>query len=235
MRSLIIALQFMTRLPLPNMRAGSPDFAAAMRWFPLAGLIVGGAVSAGLWAGTVISPWVAALCGLFAWVVITGALHLDGLADVADAAGASHRSRERLPEVLADPHLGTFGVVAIVMQMAGKLVLLHQVAQSGDIWVLPAICCAARIGPLAWTLLLPPLHEGLGARFRAALGWHHLAAWSVFGASLTWCEPALAACVPMMWLWTAWVRSRLGGISGDSHGAGIEIIETCLLIAVVVS
>ncbi|ARU17730.1 adenosylcobinamide-GDP ribazoletransferase [Croceicoccus marinus] len=231
MKPVILALQFMTRLPLPQVRADAADFAAAMRWFPLAGLVVGAAVWAGVWLGALTDPWVGALLGVGAWAAITGALHLDGLGDVADAAGAGHRDPGRVSEVLADPHIGSFGVVVIALQIAAKLVLLFLLAQRDGDWVLPAIACAARIGPLVWTLILPPLHEGLGSRFAAATRWRDVAIWAVLGAIMACFVPALAMAVPVIWLWGPWVRSRLGGISGDSHGAGIETTETALLLA----
>ena len=64
------------------------------------------------------------LLGLFVWVVITGGLHLDGLGDVADALAASHRSPDRFLEVVHDPRIGAFGVMAIALQLIAKLVLL---------------------------------------------------------------------------------------------------------------
>lgn len=231
---MIVALQFMTRLPLPDVHAGPSDFAAAIRWFPLAGLVVGFAVWGAAWAGSLVDPWLAALAGVGVWAAMTGALHLDGLGDVADAAGATHKGTDRVSQVLADPHIGSFGVVAICLQIAAKLVLLYLLVQQGGVWALPAIGCVARIGPLIWTLILPPLHDGLGSRFRAAIRWHHPLVWAVFGAGLTWFVPALLAAGPVFWLWAGWVRSRLGGISGDSHGAGIELAETALLLAWIV-
>ncbi len=221
----------MTRLPLPDVRADAADFAAAMRWFPLAGLPVGLAIWGGIWAGLPVDPWLAALFGMAGWVAVTGGLHLDGLGDVADAAGAGHKDKRRISDVLADPHIGSFGVVAITLQLAAKLVFLSLLAQRGGAWALPAIACISRIGPLVWTLTLPSLHAGMGSRFAGAIRWRHVAPWCAIGALAAWFVPVLALAVPVFWLWRAWVRSRLGGISGDSHGAGIEVTETVLLLA----
>ena len=125
MKEFVLALQFLTRLPLPAVKADDATFARSMRWFPAAGLVVGLVLFVGLWLGNLLDPWTGALFGLVAWVGVTGALHLDGLADLADASGALHKGRERLREVLADPHVGSFGVVAIALQLLAKLVLLH--------------------------------------------------------------------------------------------------------------
>lgn len=232
MKQLILALQFMTRLPLPAVRADAHDLANAMRFFPCAGIVVGGAVWAATGIGQAVDPWVGALLGVIAWAAMTGGLHLDGLGDVADATGAGHRDRSRISAVMADPHIGSFGVIAIALAVMAKLVLLAAVIRNAHGWALPAICTAARVGPLVWALMLPPLHDGLGTRFAAAMRWHHVGIWAAVAAACAYWLPALALAIPAIWLWAAWVRSRLGGISGDSHGAGIEIVEAVLLLAV---
>ncbi|MEQ1479375.1 adenosylcobinamide-GDP ribazoletransferase, partial [Salmonella enterica] len=75
--------------------------------------------------GAQLDGWVAALATVTVWVGVTGALHLDGLADLADGCGAAHKDRARLLAVMADPHVGSFGVVVIVLQLLAKLVLVH--------------------------------------------------------------------------------------------------------------
>src|SRR3546814_581774 len=107
MKRLVLALQLMTRLPLPAQHVDERDFAAAVRWLPATGIAVGLAVAGGAGLGMRIDPWAGALFGLVAWVAVTGALHLDGLDDIADAAGAAPGDRTRLSAVLADPHVGS--------------------------------------------------------------------------------------------------------------------------------
>ncbi|WP_132389518.1 adenosylcobinamide-GDP ribazoletransferase [Novosphingobium sp. PhB165] len=235
MRQVVLALQFLTRLPLPAVRADNDDFAKSMRWFPLAGLVVGALVAGCWWLGAKAgADWLAALAGLVAWVAVTGALHLDGLGDIADATGAAHKDRARLSAVLADPHVGSFAVVTIVLQLLAKLVLLHAL-MPGQVWALLLVPALARIGPLFWTMALPPLHEGLGSRFRSAIRWPHLAVWcllAVLAGALI--APSLLVLFLAVPLWGCWLKSRIGGISGDGHGAGIELVETALLAALVV-
>ena len=235
MRRLILALQFMTRLPLPAIAAGEADFAAAIRWFPATGLVVGAVVAGTGHLGMAIDPWAGALLALVGWVAITGALHLDGLGDIADAAGAAHGDRERLSAVLADPHIGSFGVVAIVLQMLAKLVLLRLALMSAPWWVLVLVPALARIGPLVWMRWLPPLHQGLGTRFRGAIDWVHVAAWSVPLAIAAVFAPGLGMGALAIPLWGVWLKSRIGGISGDGHGAGIELVESALLLGLVLA
>lgn len=128
-RSFSHALQFLTRLPAPPIAVFDPaELSRASIWFPFVGAIVGGLVGGALWLGGMASPWIGAVLALTVWVLVTGGLHLDGLGDVADALGASHRSPDRFLEILRDPHVGAFGVMAISMQLMFKLVLLAGIA-----------------------------------------------------------------------------------------------------------
>lgn len=235
MKGLIVALQFLTRLPIPRITVSDADFANSMRWFPAAGLPIGLIVAGGGWAGAMIDPWTGALAALALWIGVTGALHLDGLGDIADGLGAAHKGRERLLAVLADPHAGSFAVVAIGLQLLAKLVLLHAIVEAGAFAALIAVPFAARIGPLFWTRLLPPLHDGLGARFRGAVRPVDLAVWSATLLAASAFVPALLAAIPAIYGWSIYIRAKLGGISGDGHGAGIEITETALLLALTVA
>jgi adenosylcobinamide-GDP ribazoletransferase len=226
MQPLLAALAFLTRLPVPAPRAG---FAEAVRLYPAAGLAVGACVAGAFWLGARVDPWLGALAALGAWAWVTGALHLDGLGDVADALGAAHGDRDRLLGVMRDTHLGSFGAVAIAMQLLAKLVLLHLVA---DWTLLIAIPAAARIGPLAWARTLHPLRsEGLGAAIAGAVRQHDLIGWAalLLGGAMLW--PALLATPLILLAFGVWAHRRLGGMTGDVHGAGIEATETALLLA----
>lgn len=235
MRGLILALQFLTRLPtpaLPDTRAD--DLARAAVWFPVAGLILGAMVAAATWLGAQIDPWLGALAGLAAWVLLTGALHLDGLADLADALGAAHGDREHLLAVLADPHLGAFGAVALVMQLVAKLVLLMLVARSDAYWPLILIPAWARLGPLLWAHL-PSLKAGLGARFALRVNSGRVVLWGLILAAASVFSPALLLAPLLILAWHGYLKHRLGGMTGDALGAGVEWLETGLLLALVVA
>lgn len=226
-----IALQFLTRLPTPRVRGDAAAFARSMRWFPAAGLVVGALVAGAGRVGAGIDAWIGALAALLVWVIVTGALHLDGLSDLADARGAAHKDRAQFLRVMADPHVGSFGVVAIVLQLVAKLLLLHAAIDKGLWLALLLIPGVARIGPIVWTLCLPPLHDGLAARFRDAVAWRHVALWLVLLLGVSLWTPALLAAPLLIALWAWWLQAHVGGISGDCHGAGIELIESGLLVA----
>jgi adenosylcobinamide-GDP ribazoletransferase len=233
MRGLILAVQFLTRLPTPQVRAFEPaDLARSAIWFPLVGALVGVVVGGALALGARVDPWLGALAAVIAWVWITGALHLDGLADLADALGAAHGDPARFLEVLKDPRKGTFGVLALVVAVLAKLVLLMLFARhaSSVVATLALIAAWARLGAIAWALALPPLVAGSGERFAWRASWRQVIVWAVLllaaSASLA---PALAAAPIALALYGLWLRRRVGGMSGDCLGAGIELCELALL------
>lgn len=234
MKGFIIALQFLTRLPTPRVTVNGDDFPHAMRWFPAAGLVVGLIIAGTAWMGAWIDPWTGAIAALIAWVIVTGALHLDGLSDLADASGAAHKDRARFLAVMADPHVGSFGVVAIGLQLIAKLVLLHGLIEAEAWPALILIPFAARIGPLAWTRWLEPLHAGLAARFATAIRRRDIIGWGALLAASALIAPPLLTAPILIALWGLWLHRTLGGVSGDCHGAGIELVETGLLTALLI-
>jgi adenosylcobinamide-GDP ribazoletransferase len=230
-RALFAAIGFLTRLPVPR---GKGDFAAAVRLYPAAGLAVGAVVAGAGWAGAALDPWLGALAAMVGWTWVTGALHLDGLADLADGLGAAHGDRARLLAVMAEPQVGSFGVVAIVVQLAAKLVLLHLLLPAAWLAVL-LVPAAARIGPLGWARYLAPLRPGgLGAAIAGAVRNRDLLGWVALLAAMAVFVPVLALTPLLVLLVGWWFRRRAGGVTGDLHGAGIELVETGLLLALAV-
>ncbi len=235
-RRLVLAIQFLTRLPTPQVRDFSPDeLSRAAVYYPLVGAIIGGLLALPLY-GFADRPWLAGVLTLLVWVWVTGALHLDGLGDVADAFGASHRNPQRFLEVLKDPHLGVFGVVTLVMQLLLKFVLLTELAVSPWWYGIVLVPAWARWGTLWWSRLLPSLHAGgMAEQFAWQLSLRSMWLWAVLLAAVTavvaW--PLLVALLLVPLVAVYW-RRRLGGISGDCLGASVEATETLLLLALVV-
>jgi adenosylcobinamide-GDP ribazoletransferase len=233
LRGLRLAVQFLTRLPVPGVADFSPlDLARSAAWFPFVGLVVGGLVALVTFALAFRSSSVAGIVGVLAWVWLTGALHLDGLADLSDALGASHRDPERFFAVLRDPHLGTFGVVSIVLVLLLKAAALAMLT-THVLWAVPLMAAWARLGTLAWGRWLRPLKAGHGEQFawQISLGW--IVFWTValLAASVA-VAPALCAAPLVIGAWGAWLKARLGGMTGDCLGAGVEVTETALLLLV---
>ncbi len=128
--------------------------------------ILGHHVAGFWWLGNLVHPILAGLLGLLVWVWVTGALHLDGLSDLVDALGAAHANEERFFKVLEDPHVGSFGVVALVLQLLAKLILLTLLANVDmSAWWLVFVAAWARLGAAWWSLSLPSIKPGLGETF----------------------------------------------------------------------
>jgi adenosylcobinamide-GDP ribazoletransferase len=246
LRRLRLATQFLTRVPVCAVEDFSADeLSRSAAWFPFVGFAIGVAVTLIMWSVAHRDVLLSAPVGLVAWVCITGALHLDGLADLSDALAAAHRDAQKFLTVLADPHLGTFGVVSIVLLLISKLIGLFELYEPSEhpahgllpgpvLLAFPLIPAWARLGPLAWSRWLKPLKPGQGAQFASQLriGW--IVFWSfVLLAASAALAPVLCVAPLVIAGWGLWLKWRLGGTTGDCTGAGVEITEVVLLYALV--
>lgn len=232
MRSLIFALQFLTRLPLPGASStGAATLAAAAKWFPLVGLLIGMLLATVHALGTQADPWLGALFATVLWIAITGGLHLDGLADLADALGGAHRDPAKLLAIMRDPHTGVFGIIALWTVLSTKLVLLMLLARRPDaMWALLLIPAWARLGSVIWSQTLPPLREGLGQHCAHAPQWIVWLIWLALLGAASWrVVPGLLFAPLVLAAWWLFLKRRIGGMNGDCLGAGVETSEALLL------
>lgn len=234
------ALAFLTRIPLGRgVSLAGGDVAAGAPFFPLVGAAVGAAVAATLvLAAGPLSALTAAALALAAGTLLTGAMHLDALADTADALGAP--TRERALEIMRDHSTGANGAAAIALDLLLKAGALAELA-AGDGWRgVVAAAAFARAVPLGLAASLPyarPGASGLGrvltdrlTRRRAARG--TVVAAAVAGLLLgSGALPLLATTAATGALLLAWFRRRYGGVTGDMLGASVELAETLALVA----
>jgi adenosylcobinamide-GDP ribazoletransferase len=238
MHGLILAFQLLTRLPMPQLADfKEEELTSSAVWFPLVGLSIGLLLLLAALLGMSANHWLAALLVVLAWTGITGALHLDGAADLADALGAAHRDPERFHAVMKDPHTGSFGVIAIVAILVTKLVAVAWIVESAeiDLWILLLVPAWARLGAVFWSQTLEPIAPGSGERFSRQVPGSSLWIWSgilavasLFTVSVLF---ALSAIIILL-LWRAYLKWRLNGMTGDCLGAGIEYCECAMLLAV---
>ena len=125
-RTFASAVQFLTRLPVPDTSDYSLQrLAAAVRYFPLVGALIGGLCAAVFWLAQLGFPIpVAIVFALATGVAVTGAFHEDGLADTIDGIGAAASDRKRALEIMRDSRLGTYGTIALVAALALKFAAL---------------------------------------------------------------------------------------------------------------
>jgi adenosylcobinamide-GDP ribazoletransferase len=239
MRSLQIAFGLLTTLPIrlpADWKAGDSGRAAV--WYPLVGLFIG-ALTWLAWTGaTLVFPaLVAAVLALVVWVVLTGGLHLDGLADCCDGLLVSAPPARRL-EIMKDPHVGAFGVIALVLVLLLKAAALMSLTTTSSLAILLA-ASLARWCILPAGLLPPARPTGMGADFlsgfrrssilRGAL--LPLAIALLLGVHGVFAALAGAGAAALS---LSFAKSRIGGITGDVFGMVVEAVEVVVLLAFLV-
>lgn len=235
------AIQFLTRIPLPG-ESATAGLARSAAWFPVAGLLVGGIVGLAFAATALVLP--ASLAGWVAVAVemlITGALHPDGLADTAD--GLAGQTPERRLAIMKDPRLGSYGGVALVLTLAGRLLLLSALPSQQVPAALAVAHTVSRWGPVWGLARYPYAREGggTGAAFARA-GRRELALASGIALAAGWAAGGLWGLVAVLagagaaGLVAAYLARRLGGLTGDTYGALAEVgLLTALAVLVATS
>jgi adenosylcobinamide-GDP ribazoletransferase len=239
MRTLRTAFGLMSTLPirLPG-EWSAGDSGRASVWYPFVGLVIG-ALAWLAWNGSMLifPPWVAAVITLIVWVLLTGALHLDGLADCCDGLLAS-ASRERRLEIMKDPHTGAFGVTGVVLVLLLKAAALASLTQPASVSILLA-ASLARFCILPAGLLRQARASGMGADFAAGFR-HSFIFWGavipVIAAALLGARGVIAfvAGLVAFLLIILFARSRIGGVTGDVFGMVVELVETVVLLTFLV-
>lgn len=241
MRALLAAFAFLTRLPMPVQALPGPHLRGqSVLYYPLVGLALGGLlVLLASLLGTVHAMLSAALV-LLAWVLLTGGLHLDGLADSADAWAGGHGDRVRTLAIMKDPASGPAGVSAIVLLLLIKfsaLAALLVQSEYAALWLAPLFGRAA----LALLFVTTPYVRagGLGAaqaehlpRQAVILVLLAVAVTPVivFGLPGT---VLVAVALALLFMLRRLMVQRLGGMTGDTLGASCEVVEAAVLVFMV--
>jgi adenosylcobinamide-GDP ribazoletransferase len=233
------AIGFLTRLPVAGGELDVRRLSRAAIWFPVVGALVGGLVAlVRLGAGEIVPAAPATALALLTAVLVTGGLHEDGLADVADAFGA-HTTRERRLEIMRDPRVGAYGALAIGFALLLPFSLLASL-DAGRF--AEAVLCAhvlGRCAPVVQSRLLPPARAGgSGALLRAGTATALVV--GVAGAAfvVTLAGPvagaaALGAAMVAGVAFGALAMRIVGGVTGDVHGAATKVVEVAVYVGLV--
>ena len=257
-RHFLLALQFFTRIPLPERCAAWVGFSPAMQrvslaYFPLVGWLVGSVAACSCLAvvyllqGLNAASWIAAVLSTILTVMMTGALHEDGLADLADGLGGS-ADRERALAIMKDSRIGSYGAVALVLTLLCKISLIAGLLQIDPVlagWALFAGHTWSRLMPIGVAALLPNVRAAAESNSAAT------AARPAPGVLLVagfWALLALAGAVAWLtaWFWAAGVlgsilawlamcrllRRRLQGHTGDALGATQQVCELAFYLGI---
>jgi cobalamin 5'-phosphate synthase/cobalamin synthase len=250
LKRLLVAIMFLTRIPVAaNTAPGAIEVGRSAAWFPLVGAAVGGVEGLIAWAlyhlsskagAGSMNPWAAMVIAILAigvGVALTGALHLDGLADMADGFGGGW-TREDVLRIMRDHAIGSYGAVALIMVLVLKIASLSTLITRGA--AIKYLIVASALGRGTMVLLgffLPYARlseDGLGASFQSlrkielssssalALALSLVGGWRTGVVSLL-----LAGLVSLGSAW--YCTRRIGGITGDTLGATSEICETVIL------
>jgi adenosylcobinamide-GDP ribazoletransferase len=234
--SLRSALAFLTVIPVPGGGRERPGRA----WFPAVGGLLGlaaGAVEVGVAATA--PRAVAAVAAVAALALLTGGLHLDGLADAADGL-LSGRDRSHRLEIMRDPRVGSFGAAALGLLLAGKIACLASLAPRRALVALATAGTLSRWAMLGLVVALPSVRPGgLGRSATGPGGGRDLLQGSAVAALTLLLDrrraPAAAAAAALTAAAVgALARRRLGGATGDVYGAAAELCELAALAAFVV-
>jgi len=261
-RHYLLAVQFFTRIPVTGRLAAwvgySPQMLrASAAHFPGVGVLVG-ALVAGLTAlllvflpqASPLSPLVAAVLGTVFSVMLTGAFHEDGLADIADGLGGSP-NRERALEIMKDSRVGAFGAIAVVLVLFAKVSLL---ALIGDVYPevmvvgIFAAHVASRTFPLLLIRLLPHVGDVAGSKSKPladqitglslfiAVLWLFMALAGVFIVydAIYLIASMVAASVAFLYMWRLFTK-RLQGFTGDCLGATQQVCEAAFYLGLALS
>jgi adenosylcobinamide-GDP ribazoletransferase len=236
-RDLRTATSFLTRLRVGTDVGGPEDLARGVPWFPVVGCVLGFVVAAVYAGGRSVFPsFIAAALAIAVGVWATGAFHEDGLADTADAFGGA-RTREETLRILKDPRLGTYGVAALVFDVAIRVGALGALNTRAAFVVLPAAHALSRAGAVA--MLAGPVasEEGLGASYGSVVTRAQITLAVVGGlvVAVVALGPAVVAPVVGVALASFVVgriaRRRIGGVTGDVLGCAQQVGEVVVLLA----
>jgi adenosylcobinamide-GDP ribazoletransferase len=242
LRPLLIALQFLTLLPIrlgPPPQAGESGY--SLLYYPLVGLILGLVLAGCGWLCGGFTDSLSAALLLTLWVGLTGGLHLDGLADSADAWLGGYGDRERTLAIMHDPCSGPIAVVVLVILLLLKFTALQSLVAQGATELLIVIPLLGRTALVVLLLTTPYVRpRGLGSQLALEMPRGMSLAVVLLTAILVVVWLGLSGMIMLLvsavifWLLRWLMMRRIGGTTGDTAGALLEIMETQMLLVMVV-
>ena len=236
-----VAVQFLTVLPVPRCEQASPSqLARSLLYYPLVGLLVGGLLllTASLLM-PIFSPLLLSALLLCLWVALTGGLHLDGLADCADAWVGGLGSRQRTLAIMKDPCSGPVAVSCLVLLLLLKFALVETLlTQQGIVWLM-VVPVMGRMAAMLLLLSTAYVRQGglaeiLSRNLSRPQAWSLI---SIIAVAALWRWPNMIGAIlcfscAVFVLWRHLMLRRLGGCTGDTLGAMIEVVELASLLAI---
>jgi adenosylcobinamide-GDP ribazoletransferase len=227
------AVQFLTRLPVPTLDFDADDLPKSLVFFPVVGLLL---AAGGLLIRFALARYagnaVVVLVILIYLVVLTGGLHEDALADVADGFGGG-QSKDQVLAIMRDSRIGSYGAIAIAFSLLGRFVLLTELPPAKFVAYFAAGQVLSRWTPLPLSFFLLPARSdsGQGSRVARKVTWFSLLLGTLVAlgiaaiflrSALLWAGSTAALTATFTGLY---YQKRLGGVTGDCLGATIQLAE----------
>ncbi len=234
-----VAFAFLTRVPIKHSQ--TIDLSKSAVWFPFVGFFIG------LFGGLVfylssqfLPSLVGAVLALISTVLLTGAFHQDGLADIFDGLVGGWDPDQRL-KILKDSRHGTYGVLALVLQIFLQIVTLAQFSPEQGLAALVIMHTLARLMPI-YLMLAPaaPNNQGMGASLTREVNLVKIVSATSLTLLLTlpivgqFVFGLIAVSLTATWLFWIYVKSKILGVVGDAFGAAEQISESLTLMALLV-
>jgi adenosylcobinamide-GDP ribazoletransferase len=232
----LVAIQFLTRLPVPRVRFDPDSLARAAKFFPVVGLIIGlgASVLQRITAPHLSHPLVALLVLTFL-ILITSGLHEDGLADTADGFGGGW-NREQVLTILRDSRIGSFGALALVVSVLARFLLLSTlpVNRFTAFIVSAHVLCRWTTLPLSYFLAPAREGDGQGARIAQKISLASLLLGTLLSFAIVFYFMRIEFWIPVFValvitaLSGLYYSRRIGGVTGDCFGATNQLTEIAI-------
>ncbi len=234
MNSFLIALQFLTIIPVTHsFIANDKQLGNSSFFYPIIGLIIGSVLAVSTLCLSALSLQTQAVIILMLWVLLTGGLHLDGLADCADAWVGGLGNKQRSLDIMKDPAAGPIAVVVLVLVLLLKWSMISQLIEQNSI---EALLLTPVLGRVAILILMLTTHylrsDGMGKKIVDNLPESALKGLSLFCLLLGIYYLGFLAMSFMLVIVSIIIyqsKKRLGGVTGDVYGASVELVETGIL------
>lgn len=232
MKAFILMLTFLTRIPVPvKFEFKDQDFAKGLWYLPL----IGGIIGLPMWAFnqyvSLKNPFLMSFLTILIYIGMTGGLHLDGLADYFDGI-FSGRTKERILEIMKDVHVGTFGVVALILYFIAMFILMLDVTPM-MLLLMPVV--GKTMGHLVCCVGKYPKKKGMGMPLiQYGQLWHGILMTGLLVVILVLVGKAYVIAGLITILFTLVLTGRttqvIGGVTGDVIGASVELSQVVWLL-----
>lgn len=235
MNPFLLALQFLTIIPTHSLDVSDKQLAQSSLFYPVIGLLIGGFLVASSQLITPYSIFTQASLILILWVLLTGGLHLDGLADCADAWVGGFGDQQRSLDIMKDPASGPIAVVVLVLVLLLKWSLIISVLEQQNV---NALLWTPLLGRLAILILMSTSHYvrlgGLGEKIIANLPSVEVKITILIGLLMSVFILNISSVIVMLltiFIIRLLANKRLGGVTGDVYGATVELVEVSILLS----